>query len=59
MFLPLALIVSEIPLKRLLAPWTLARICDRRKRRDGLILARILQELFEAQNPIQSATVSP
>lgn len=42
--LPL-LLVAEIALESLLAPWTLARIGNRRKCRHRLILSRILQKL--------------
>jgi hypothetical protein len=46
MLLPLILlIITEVAAKRLLAPWTIGRVCDRRKGRDGLVFARVAQEL--------------
>lgn len=45
MLLPQLSVIAEIAPERLLAPRTPARVRDRRKRRHGLVLSRILQEL--------------
>lgn len=46
MLLPLILLViAEVTLKGLLAPWAVDGVCDRRKGRDGLVFARVAKEL--------------
>jgi hypothetical protein len=47
MFLPDLPILPDISLKRLLAPWTHARIRNRRKRAHALVLPGVLQEQRE------------
>lgn len=56
MFRPLPLIIlAKVPLKRLLAPRALARIRNRRIRRDRLVFGRILQE--QGQSPVSTHTM--
>lgn len=56
MLLPRLLIIIQIPRKRLLAPRSLARIRNRRKRNNAFIYPRILQK--QRQSSVAAHTMS-